>query len=539
MSPGRTQSRSRSSSHSLPEINIRSSSGNGSYQLPLHDAYLDGSEKKDHGWGRVIDNEPLVFEDDLDFEFMEDGQLRERDQSAIPFPSLQSASIASGLPIPAHAQSIQAQSDFLMDDPFAMDFVDDGQQLPDAAAFPAGRKRTQSISTINLSEVEISSAEAPQRKKRRTRKAKIVKLIPDQDVQISSAEIHGAADVYPDTMKSQRDEKQEKHESTVAKQRAYNAIFGVGLGIVAVGHGYARQTSALAEIYAGDSLFTMVTGSSPTKKSKAGRKAKVDDEDIVEEEIIREQSSPIQQDQIGRGEDDNMMQPDFEDEYGRQAFNALEDHPSSVMPWNISASLHSHRGGSALLDRHSSVPLRGRSSRMTSASPLLGRGRLDSTNMYNPNDDQIGLDGLEFAIPISSDHGFDDGYAGFRSSTPQTAAKNSSQSHEHEAQKSQQTQTSQLMREAMAKESTGFYEWVRNTIDEQDVDELEVDNALDQGVKNKTIGFDTLITPEASTALVAATAFHHILTLATKGLFRVQQKTAFGDIELGIRSMVV
>lgn len=116
----------------------------------------------------------------------------------------------------------------------------------------------------------------------------------------------------------------------------------------------------------------------PSQK-KIPKRLRNDEDEGQEVTPKRVRQIPEFEDEVGRGmfDDDagvNMMEDSSVGEIGRDAASALPDAPSSaLMPWNLSQSLHSHQRGAS-----SSIHGRGLGSqtqrRLTSASPLLGRG---------------------------------------------------------------------------------------------------------------------------------------------------------------------
>ena len=233
----------------------------------------------------------------------------------------------------------------------------------------------------------------------------------------------------------------------------------------------------------------------------------------------------------------------------------LEDH-SSQMPWNISASIHGSRQGSYQASRQGSRqgsiaqghgftssiggfpsagglssisqlplmpdPLGRRASRLTSASPLTGRGparsRLGSLDLPAAHRDENELQ------RFSNDDAFED----FQLHGPAAAVD------------TQTAAQSQWLKATLDQESTNFFSFVRAEIDatattEEGVEE-EDELAADQpaGSRN-TVVFQNMLPATQHTKIVAAQAFHHVLALVTKGLLSVEQPVGYGPIHLGLR----
>lgn len=210
------------------------------------------------------------------------------------------------------------------------------------------------------------------------------------------------------------------------------------------------------------------------------------------------------------------------------------------MPWNLSASIHGSRAGSlargapfhppssiggfpsASAGHPSSIipPLPGsldRRSRLTSASPLLGRGR-----------DRFS--GIDLPIPEAAD---DEIPAG--ADLPSVGAIDDFQLYGPAAAvTTQQAAESQWMRATLDQESDNFLQFVKMEMaakpvraDEEDGDELA-------GETKREMFFGELLPPEKHTRAVAAQGLHHVLALATKGLLRVQQAEHYGAIALEV-----
>ena len=216
------------------------------------------------------------------------------------------------------------------------------------------------------------------------------------------------------------------------------------------------------------------------------------------------------------------------------------------MPWNVSASRHGSSrpfesgllGGGGL---SSSVGGQGagvdfgppsaltarRGSRLTSASPLLGRGvtlpRYSSLelpeqpkvtageasgDMFDKGRMQLGhddvIDDPEFQL-----------YGPAAAVDTQTAAQ------------------SQWVEAALDTEAHNFLAFVRAEIDAKVVAAERVGDQLEDENTEK-VTFEALLPPEQHSKVVAAQGLLHVLSLATKGLIEVKQEEAFEKIEIGI-----
>lgn len=234
-------------------------------------------------------------------------------------------------------------------------------------------------------------------------------------------------------------------------------------------------------------------------------------------------------------------------EVGREAPAALAD-ISSQMPWNITASAQGSRLASSVVrglgfplsvggfpssaGGPSSVPrveggpmgaLSRRSSRRTSASPLLGRGeeRLSSLELPEHGDETDFLGG-----PFASDGpgGDSDGFELFGPGADvdiQTAA------------------SSRWIRASLDKESSNFLEFVKARLDAEPSPDDDNEEGREGGIpKNTTVEFEELLPPALHTKMVAAQAIHHVLALATKNILNIQQTEGYGPIVLSLAAGV-
>lgn len=214
---------------------------------------------------------------------------------------------------------------------------------------------------------------------------------------------------------------------------------------------------------------------------------------------------------------------------GREAPPALED---QSFPWNVSVSATGSRPGSAarafglttsvgrpgsLAGPGGGVPssLDRRASRITSASPLLGRGqqRYSSLELPIPEDD-VELLGLQEMSASNEAEDFQLYGPGAGVST-QVAAE------------------SQWMRATLDQESRNFLDFVTSEITGRNMalSQAEEEPSEPTGLPNAVL-LEDLLPPSQHTKIVAAQALHHVLALATKGLLAVQQDMAYGQITL-------
>lgn len=233
-------------------------------------------------------------------------------------------------------------------------------------------------------------------------------------------------------------------------------------------------------------------------------------------------------------------------EVGRNAPASIPDIDSirNSMPWNILSS----RVGSARPTglTSSAGPLAGgfepafgppslRGHRLTSASPLFGRGKQGTTRYSS----------LEIPGPAHLTSGelgtFDDD--GFQL-PPDDIEDDEFELHGPAAGVStQQANNSQWLASTLEDEANNFFAFLQAEIQrrhpppEEEL-EFDVDDNVDldlQGTrKQQTVTFDELLPPDRNSAVVAAQGLLHVLSLATRGAVNVNQEEDFGEIKMGV-----
>lgn len=528
-----------------------------SYQLPQYDV---SSAQKMSGVGRLYGEDEDALFDDFDFVFDADGRMvdvdpgeRERLRTGSGIPQrLLSDSAASGRVLREHEDALAGHpygAAFDADGDLIMQFADDQMILPDAEPFPAmtgARRHQQGSEASTPTEPSTVSIEASQRK----RKRKVPKpLTADNQIELANSDLKSWQVNYLANMEAARHSKEVHRAHLKAKKYAYNLMWEQGIG----GIGTSKYENPLG-MFAGSKLREFITGiPTPLPRTRSPKHPRDEDEDEEDSEARRVRARQDQEeDQLGRGDEDALM-PIYDDslplEVGRDAPAGLDDHPSSAMPWNISASLHSFRnlppGSSSIIGR-GTLPGRQSSllgarpgSRLTSASPLIGRGRADLPDL--PPSDDYELLGLESPdAPVGRG----------RTLSMTASAREAYEAEEFElfgptaGVDTQTAQSHAWIRDALATESLNFLDYVRNTIEEQALAERDEDDLLLgeglPGEERREVGFEVLFPPESNTAMVAAQAFHHVLTLATRDLLWVRQEEVgeveFGEIWMGVKT---
>ncbi|KAI4176877.1 MAG: hypothetical protein LQ343_000734 [Gyalolechia ehrenbergii] len=421
--------------------------------------------------------------------------------------------------------------------------------LPQAEAFPPTAPQATG-GTAPLDETSSEAAVAPQQRKPRQPK----ELPVDRTQELRNADLAQWNNEYLANMDDAKKSKLQHKSTAVAKQNAAFWVFGAGIGGIGAGMGASRMKGPLAEMFAGDALMRNLTGApASVAGSKRSRSGEEEDESDSEARRVRMREDG---EEIGRAQgfnledDDTMVLPGSEVrrlfperdagayyaqaiEMGRHAQPSLDD--TSQFPWNRSASLRGSRQGSIAqghgfassvggfatsVGRLSSVPpiagpgsMDRRASRITSASPLVGRGP-GRGNLDIPHFDENDLLGG----PSTSIAGDDFQYYGPAAGVDtQTAAQ------------------SQWLRAALDTESNNFLQFIKTEIANKAAAAQEAEDELSGGIAApKSVSFEELLPPIQNTKIVAAQALLHVLALATKSLIKVNQQERYGPVELGL-----
>lgn len=514
----------------------------GQYQLPGRFQLGSSAQKTPSGINPFDDDEQGLL-DDLDFEFDADGgmvdvdaeELERRRTGVYPIGTgrLESDSAASGRVRRdhEHARAGRSASEGLDDDgDFIMQMDDDMNILPDAEAFPT-HPRVQPHVDQESTIVESSvSAEVPMRR----RKAKASAVVSDRDIRLElpRVEISEWQQDYVSNMALAKQKKAMRgvHQNAITNASIFVWVNGIG-GIGKIIRSAGNVPHPL-DIFRGDKLKQLITGieTLPTVGRKRARSV-FDEDDAVGARNVRTRPD-LEEPQLPRAVEDDAFMPNFDDdmlpppddstaELGREALSPLADHHSSAMPWNISTSLHSFRLGSSSLPRgpaRQSSVLQGRpGSRLTSASPLLGRGRLLSETDADRTHLSPSRGASTSVVEVEE----------FEAFGPSAAVD------------TQTAQNSQWLAEALETESFNFLEFVRCSAAEEGIDEVGRENQESQDTDDgndgeKWVGFETLFPPRESYRIVAAQAFYHVLSLATKNLLSVKQEVG-GEVRMLVR----
>ncbi|KAL8949608.1 MAG: hypothetical protein Q9222_004293 [Ikaeria aurantiellina] len=531
---------------SMPGLIIPSSDDGGvgdlgGFNVPSSDRT---SVRRDTGMGELFHEAEDDFNLDPGFIFDDEGNLILTGDDAPP------SQMGQAQPVPGRMRSESGASSHVrreleegrqvgqLELGNAMDFDfnipqinDDDLVLPQAEAFtPLGTQAR----AVPHDESSSETAFAPQQRKQRQ-----PRILPyDLTQELRNSNLTQWNNDYLANMQQVKKSKLEHRAVRDAKRNAAFCVFGAGIGGVGQGIGVSAMKGPLAELFAGDALMRSLTGDlMPTGSRKRGRSGDEADETGSEERRVRLREGDEER---GRGqvlnlEDDDgaMILPGSDAiEMGRHALPALED--TSQFPWNRSASARDSRPGSDLGGQGfgssiggftvsggppSSLPGVGgpgsmdrRASRITSASPLIGRGRerYDELDMPQFDDDEL-LGG-----PSGSIAGDDfQLYGPAANVDTQTAVQ------------------SQWIRATLDTESDNFLVYIKTKIADKSAPAAEDEDELSRNVAaSDLVSFEELLPPSQNSRIVAAQGFHHVLALATKNLVGVNQEEAYGPITL-------
>jgi meiotic recombination protein REC8 len=343
------------------------------------------------------------------------------------------------------------------------------------------------------------------------RKVRVAKIIPlDTRMELSNNDLIRWNTNYLSNMADKNRESYAKKALIQAKKNAHEWTLGGGIAAVAARAKTSKVTTHL-DIFAGATLYEMITGFqlSPTGK-KRSRESEA--EDAVDSER-RGRPRFEDEDQIGRGADvelvDEGLQMHSDVEMPREAVEGMED-ISSVMPWNITASI---RGSSVVRPPPGSRAGSQGRFRIISASPLTGRSRpsgLDPIMVEEEEGDtsDSGV-GEDVALGGISENEFE---------------KSGPAAH-------------------VDKQTTTRHSWQQDVIDQESINFREfVEHAIEEKRRAQGLGspkeglnmidFDELLPPKSNSRVVAAQAFLHVLSLASKNMIMAVQKEAYGSIDL-------
>jgi meiotic recombination protein REC8 len=409
-------------------------------------------------------------------------------------------------------------------------------QLPNAEPFPmmsgalGGNDLPQDLLAAEDRVYEKSSevissnvAGAP----RRSRKARSRNTLgADRIVELRNSDLIQWQKEYKSNMAAATLLALQRKASAQAKKNAFWFVCETGLNGVGNGVGSSKIPSPL-EKFSHEHLLS-ITGKATSSGVSKSKQTKRNLDKDVEEQVTPKRSRKVEVDNdIGRGhfEDDQgiliMEDSSVGMEIGRDAASALPDHPSSIiMPWNVSASLHSYQRGAS--SSHHGYGLGPAGHHPPITSPLVGRGSAlpGPLEQFSQQEDEI-MNGCEDDSRLQPGHS----QAEFEMFGPAAQVD------------TQTAADSQWVRDALAREAGNFFEYVLNTISEKAGEELGEGMHAGAASNGKFTTFEELFDPVHNSRIVAAQAFYHVLTLATKNRIWVEQDgniEPFRSIRIGV-----
>jgi hypothetical protein len=381
-----------------------------------------------------------------------------------------------------------------------------------------------------------TSTETAQVAIRRKRHVPIKHVPLDGTTELHNSDLNQWNRDYLETMRNAARHKDLLKLAAIAKTNAEEWVLGSVLGMGRRGPLDMFSGARIIEAFTGIDLLT----------ARAKRAREADPEDGTYQRRVRARSDPLDN-EVGRGMNLNdqinaVLDEDDTIEYGRDAPTPLEDRRlSSLLPWNVSAgsrarstSTHGRQpGGGGLFSR--------RGSHLISASPLQTHG---AHPLYQPTsiDMHDGDEAFQLPMPdtLLTSGGGDDSYAG-----------GGDESYELFGPAARvDTQTagdSQWQRTALYGESANFLDFVRTAIESSataattgeasgQADETmpSISYTEDPTGDGKSVTFHALLPPEENSAVVAAQAFLHVLSLGTRNFLSVKQEVEFGEMRLSV-----
>ncbi|ETS84984.1 hypothetical protein PFICI_03009 [Pestalotiopsis fici W106-1] len=514
---------SQMSPHSLQSAG--SSSGNENFQLQLdfRESSVPGSHASQQGLQGLssaqkpvrLANDDDPFGDgeepiDLGFSVDEHGNIIESLDSV---PAIVNEPVLPDMPSLAGVEGAGVQHQQHSDDQNDI-FMMNEDPLPQAEGLPAGQATEGSSKKNDVVAPNSEQNQSPAPSRRQKKKRNIIHA--DHEIEISRDTLRKWQTDY---LKNCGPQEPQDIAVQQARENAIHLTFGLGIGNIGQSLNIPGVIHPLAMEFSGDPLFTALTGLEILEKQvkrKRGRPAKKDinDEEQEERRVRARLEGDANDDELQRGGVASDEALDFgldqsPPEIGREAQPAMDENPSSVMPWNRGSSIRHgssiQRGGSVQHARDQSSPL--------------GRRGADQEIVRYSSDVDMG--GMEFG---NGDHHSDDSFA----MGPLTGA---------EAEPIEQLSTqdqNQRMREALDREGGHFLGFVETMMKEHGERYYDDDAEL----QRRWLDFDDMFVPNDTTRATAAQAFYHVLTLVTKGQMLVKQdgegKEPFGRIHTGL-----
>ncbi|KAF4124476.1 N terminus of Rad21 / Rec8 like protein [Geosmithia morbida] len=377
-----------------------------------------------------------------------------------------------------------------------------GSPLPDADALPHPVQRSSpplAPQSSSSSGEDVTTAAALQRRgRRRGRGRRHVGTMMDPEIHIRHDEFRSWTENYVANMEALTPRSGQTLTSQ-ARRNAYTLMYGNGIANVgATLSGGAGTTHPLAEMFAGQDLIANLLDAETGDPQRRNVRPRHDNDGNADGEL-------------GRGQDD-VIHLDHDEEQGEIGVGPmvpLEDgHSSTVMPWSRAPSAvpGSSVRGSAGKHRQ---PRNHPSSSAGGPSPLPpDRTTLLSIERYS-----------DAPVGMPSDYGDGDDDGGSGAGFPPSSS---------DAQDDDRL-------DASGRRFLGYL--VQLAEEELASASVSVGSAADP--HTRWVSFVKIADPETHTRHVAAQAFLHVLTLATRNVISVRQdvmdgSTPFGHVRIGV-----
>lgn len=336
--------------------------------------------------------------------------------------------------------------------------------------------QNQEHDLVGEHETEPQPATEPEERQRRVHQRQARTITPDGVTSLRNTDLARWNNEYQANMVSATKQKDQNKMPTVAKKNAAYWVFGKGIAAVGIGLGAQHALHPLS-CFSGEDLYDTFFEEIEQSTKRA--------HSVVESETEEARHVHARTDQ-----EDELMDV----EIGRQAPSSVLDDHSSQMPWNVTASIQSSRRGPRFgsISELSNASRRGR---LTSASPLAGRGYLD------PREQGLGLD-----MPGNEADELDE-LDITRYLEGELAADHEDISMMGDRRASEEVR----IRKELDQESLNFWEYIKDDL---------------VGSLSEKRQFDQLLPPEKTSRAVATQGFMNLLTLATRGAIRVWQDPA-------------
>ncbi|KAL7823393.1 hypothetical protein V8C26DRAFT_386385 [Trichoderma gracile] len=394
-----------------------------------------------------------------------------------------------------------------------LDFGDDAQRVVEAIQSVDGNIPMEAQQPA----AETAGGDAAQASARMARSRRPgLNTMLDTSISLSSSVMRNWSNMDRERLTSNHKQQRTATTPAQAKKNAMALLYEYGVAHVGAYHQKAGLVHPLATEFAGISLKARLQGQEPeevepTEPTKRGRRRKSDEAFESEQDGGDRNTRPrtTEDVELGRGEDLNahddahiMFDDNSMPEIGMEAAPPMEDrHSSSMMPWSRpgSAVPGSSVRGSAQKSKVAPSPLFNRGSALGAidrhsdpAEPLFGMDDFGSQDSSFQMGGPVG--------PLDFDQGND-------------------------------TQASTQGLDVTSQNFLGY-------VTEQ-AEKTGVTHSRDPG-NRRWIEFEELANPSTHTKAIAAQAFLHVLSLATKNVISVRQDGAaamqpFGTLRIGVK----